>query len=204
MIRAALFLSLTALAAGCVTADGLTPLATTHSAPDLETYELRRVALLPFAGEELDASHAASLQGAFQLELGRAAPYELIRLTPEDMIEVKSSEPYRRGSYHPRTLLELARRYRVDAVLIGTVTQLDVYPPQVLALELVLVSCETGMVLWDSSLHVDASDSLVREHLDWYQRSQSTSENWEDGVKLTLISPTHFARFAASEVAKRL
>jgi hypothetical protein len=203
-MRPALSLLLCGLALGCVSSGGLPPLATASAAPDMATYELRRVAMLPLAGEQLDEQHAASIQGAFHLELGRSAPYELVRLTPEDLDEVYTSEPHRRGSYHPRTLLELARRYRVDAVLIGTVTQFDVYPPQVLALDLVLVSCETGMILWTSNVHLDASDALVREHLDWYQRSQAHSGDWEDGVQLTLISPTHFARFAASEVAKQL
>jgi len=193
-----------ALAAGCMTGRNLPPLATSQTAPDFATYALRRVALLPFDGDQVSEAQADAIQDAFLLELGREAPYELVRLTPADLAEVQSSEPYRRGSYRPRTLLELARRYRLDAVIIPTVTQLDVYPPQVLGLELDLVSCETGMALWSARLHLDASDTLVRKHLDWYQRSQARGAGWKDGVQLTLISPAHFARFAASEVARRM
>ncbi len=204
MIRAAALCSLVVLTASCLSSAGLTPLATSHAASDLSTYGLRRVALLPFEGEELDEVQARSIQGAFHLELGRAAPYELVRLTPADVAEVEDSEPYRRGAYDPRTLLELARRFRLDGVMIATVTQLDVYPPQLLSLELDLVSCETGAVIWTSSLQMDASDALVRRHMADFQRTQANAGDWEDGVRLTLISPTHFARFAASEVAKRL
>jgi hypothetical protein len=180
------------------------PLARTQAAPDFETYRLSRVGLLPFEGDELGEGHAETLQRAFLLELGQLASFEVVRLDPADLAEVQSSEPYRRGLYRPRTLLDLAERFRLDAILIGSVIQASVYPPQVLGLELDLVSCETGMVLWTASLHVDASDTAVRRHLDTFQRSQETTEDWQGGVQLTLISPSRFARFAANAVAKEL
>jgi hypothetical protein len=180
------------------------PLARSQTAPDYDSYRLGRVGLMPFEGDELGAEHAATLQRAFLLELGQTAPFEVVRLEPEDLAEVQDSQPYRRGAYQPRTLLELARRFRLDAVLIGTVIQVSVYPPQVLGLELDLVSCETGMVLWMAGLHIDASDSTVRRYLESFQRSQETTESWEGGVQLTLISPSRFARFAAFEVSRQL
>ena len=182
----------------------LPPLARAEATEDLATYRLTRVGLLPFAGDELGEAHATTLQRAFLLELGQLAPFEVVRLAPDDLAEVQSSEPYRRGLYQPRTLLDLAERFRLDGILIGSVIQASVYPPQVLGLELDLVSCETGMVLWTASLHVDASDAAVRRHLDEFQRSQETTEDWEGGVQLTLISPSRFARFAAHAVAREL
>ena len=182
----------------------LPPLARTQAAPDFESYRLSRVGLLPFEGDELGDAHAATLQRAFLLELGQLAPFEVVRLDPADLAEIQASEPYRRGLYRPRTLLDLAERFRLDAILIGSVIQASVYPPQVLGLELDMVSCETGMVLWTASLHVDASDTTVRRHLDSFQRSQETTEDWQGGVQLTLISPSRFARFAAHTVAKEL
>ena len=210
MIRASTFTRrtalgcLAALAAGCFTLEDAPPLARWRAAPDYGTYHLRRVGLLPFEGRGLDHEHAQMLQAAFLLELGQNAPFEIVHLTEADLDEVKTSEPYRRGTYQPRTLLELAERFRLDAVLLGTVTQASVYPPQVLGLELDLVSCETGMALWNSSLHIDASDSAVRRYLESFQRSQETTGTWQGGVQLTLISPSRFARFAAHEVAKGL
>jgi hypothetical protein len=187
----------------CISTD-VPPLARTQAAPDFETYRLGRVGLLPFDGDELGEGHAETLQRAFLLELGQLAPFEVVRLDPADLAEVQSSEPYRRGLYKPRTLLDLAERFRLDAILIGSVIQASVYPPQILGLELDLVSCQTGMVLWTASLHVDASDAAVRRHLDSFQRSQETTEDWQGGVQLTLISPSRFARFAANAVAKEL
>jgi hypothetical protein len=190
--------------AACSSLSDVPPLARTRSAPDFDSYRLARVGLLPFEGDELGQGHAATLQRAFLLELGQLADFEVVRLDPSDIAEVQASEPYRRGLYQPRMLLDLAERFRLDAILIGSVIQVSVYPPQILGLELDLVSCETGMVLWTASLHVDASDSTLRRHLDDFQRSQETTEDWEGGVQLTLISPSRFARFAAHAVAQEL
>lgn len=195
---------LVTLAPACITMESLPPLARWSSAADYHTYHLRRVGLLPFGGPTLDREHSETLQAAFLLELGQSAPFEIVRLTEADLAEIKSSEPYRRGTYQPRTLLELSERFRLDAVLLGTITQASVYPPQLLGLELDLVSCETGMALWNSSLHIDASDASVRRYLETFQRSQETTGTWQGGVQLTLISPSRFARFAAHEVAKGL
>ena len=51
MIRVAALLSVVALTASCVTSGDELPLASAFAAPDLPTYELRRVALLPFEGD---------------------------------------------------------------------------------------------------------------------------------------------------------
>jgi len=200
----ALLVAGTALLPACTSLSDAPPLARSQAAPDYGSYRLQRVGLLPFEGDELGAEHAATLQRAFLLELGQTATFEVVRLSPEDLAEVQDSHPYRRGVYQPRTLLELSRRFHLDAVLAGTVIQASVYPPQVLGLELDLVSCETGMVLWNASLHIDASDSNVRRYLESFQRSQETTESQQGGVQLTLISPSRFARFAAAEVSKQL
>ncbi len=200
----ALLATLLGVCSACMTLADAPPLTRTQRSPEYSTYRLERVGLLPFEGAELNHEHAETLQRAFLLELGQSAPFEIVRLSPSDLAEIQDSEPYRRGVYQPRTLLELAERFRLDAVLIGTATQVNVYPPQVLGLDLELVSCETGMVLWNTSLHMDASDTNVRRHLENFQRSQATNETREGGMQLTLISPSRFARFAAHEVAKGL
>jgi hypothetical protein len=43
-------------------------------------------------------------------------PYELVPLSTADLDEVRASEPYRKGRHDPRAILELARRYRLDAL----------------------------------------------------------------------------------------
>jgi len=196
-------LALVALAApGCRSAPpDPGPLASSVLAADFATYRIARVGLLPFSGRELDPEGAANLQRAFQLELERVMPYELVPLSSGDLDEVRPTSPYLRGRYDPRAILEVARRYRLDALLVGTVTQSQPYPPQALGLELELVATETGQPLWSSSVHLDAGDARVRTRLELWQASHKADGGGRESVQLTLVSPERFARFAAWEIA---
>jgi hypothetical protein len=199
---------LAALALGACRATHLVPpapLASAHFTGDFDSYRLGRVGFLPLAsssGEELTADQGRTLQAALLLELAQVADFELVRLEPGDLAEVPGSEPYRRGRYLPRTILELARRYDLDGLFVGTVTHLQPFPPQALALSLDLVSCETGMVLWTSSIRLDADDRTVHKSLAAWSARQRSDASTDDSMELTLISPSRFARFAAHEVAR--
>ena len=196
-------LVLTALAAtGCrTTPPDPGPLASSTVASDFSTYRLARVGILPFSGRDIGREQADNLQRAFQLELARVMPYELVPLSHADLEEVRAGNPYLRGRYEPPAILEVAQRYRLDALLIGTVTQLEPYPPQALGLEVELVATETGAPLWTSSVHLDAGDARVRARLDLWQASHKADGGGRESVQLTLVSPERFARFAAWEVA---
>ena len=192
-----------ALCSGCqVLMPRAEPLAQSALAADFSSYRIARVGILPFTGRDLDDQSASRLQRSFQLELGRVMPYELIPLGPSDLEEVRRSDPYRRGRYHPRTILEIAKRFRLDALLVGTVSQLEPYPPQSLALGLEMVASETGLTIWSSSVHLDAADAGVRARLERWQSRQRTEGGKKESVQLTLASPERFTRFAAWEVAR--
>ena len=177
------------------------PLASSTLAADFGTYRIARVGLLPFVGRDLGPEGAANLQSAFLQELGRVMPYELVPLAAGDLDEVDPSQPYLRGRYDPRAVLEVARRFRLDALLVGTVTHNQPYPPQALGVEVELVATETGLPLWTSSVHLDAGDARVRRRLELWQASHKADAGGRESVQLILVSPERFARFAAWEVA---
>jgi len=175
-------------------------LAHAQVAPDFDTYELRRVGLLPFGGAELGAGMAEALQLSFFSEVSQAAPYEVVLLEEPDLEEVERSEPYRRGWYKPRTIIAISRRYNLDGLLFGTVTQQRTYPPQILSLQVDLVSAETGLAIWSSTVHLDAADQRVRDGLQLYYQGARGDENAPEWT-VALLSPERFARFAAFQVA---
>lgn len=172
-------------------------LANAQVSNDFETYEIRRVGLLPFAGREIDDLRREEFQLALLSELSQSTPYEVVLLDRYDLEEIEESEPHRRGWYLPRTIIELSRRYSLDAVMFGTVTQQRTYPPQLLSLEVDMVSAETGLVIWSSSVHLDATDQRVVDGLKLYWGDKDDKRAWE----LALLSPERFARFAAFQVA---
>jgi len=113
------------------------------------------------------------------------------------LAELESSDPYRRGWYKPKTIIGLSRRYSLDGILFGTVTQERFFPPQLLALQVELVSAETGLVIWSGSVDLDASDERVVTGLRLYYSDDDDGENW----RVALLSPERFARFAAFQIA---
>jgi hypothetical protein len=182
----------------------LEPLASARVAPDYETYTVRRVGLLPFCGEKLAEEQSTALQSAFLAELSRTSGLEIVPLQAADLEEIPASEPFRVGWIQPRTVIDIARRYRLDAILIGTVSERQYFTPQRLGVQLDMVAAETGLAIWSASVHLDASDERVREGVEqWFRTTRAaeeTGETWE----LCLLSPRRFAQFAAYEIAREL
>ncbi len=178
------------------------PLAVAQRSSDFASYAVHRVGLVPFGGVELNAQQAGVLQSAFATELGSAASFEIVALDSRDLDGVVSSQPFRRGYYEPRTIIELAKRFRLDALLVGTVTQLRTYSPQVLGLEIELVSAETGQAIWTSSVSLDSGDERVKHAISVWCNNQRESTVTPENLELVLLSPSRFARFAAHEVAR--
>ncbi len=176
--------------------------ARSEAASDFDTYSVRRVGLVPFRGAQMGTVLGGALTDSFLSEVTRSTPYEIVRLDPDALREVARSDAYLRGHYEPETIIEVARRYRLDAVLFGTVVQHRFYPPQQLGLQVDLVAAETGLAIWSGTCHLDATDRRVRDGLrTFFERGEeagANADNWE----IALLSPAHIARFAAYQIAR--
>jgi hypothetical protein len=178
-------------------------LSTARVAADFDTYTLRRVGLVPIDGA-LDGETREALHKGLYAELSRGTPYELVPLTPADLGEVKHSEPLRRGTHRPDALIEIGRRFRLDAVVFSHVPIHRSYAPLEISLLSELVSIETGQVIWSASVHLDAKDERVRHGLEAYYAREAKAENGGTGWELALLSPARFARYAAFQIALQL
>jgi hypothetical protein len=177
-------------------------LARSHSASDLGSYRIQRVAVVPFTGNVIDPVRAMDFEDSLALELAPRVNFEIVQLYAADLAEVSRSDPYRRGWYAPATLLELAKRYNIDAVLIGTVREQWCYTPMRIAAQVEMVSCETGMVAWSSSVELDARDGHVQKCVKaWYGLELDSTDAPGDEA-LAYLSPAIFARFAARELVR--
>jgi len=171
---------------------------------DFQSYSLQRVGLLPFQGESIDAEGARELQAAFATELSTGSAIEIVPLSPSDLEEVAKSEPFRRGSIKPATVLALAKRFRLDGLFVGTVTDVRGYAPQRLCVDLDLIASETGLAIWSASAQLDASDERVQRGLEqWIEKSRSGAAA-NEGSEIYLMSPRRFAQFAAAQIAALL
>lgn len=191
--------------AGCAATQGsVGNLARASVANDYSTYRLRRVGLLPFQGDAISQETATNLQSAFGTAAARHASFEIVPLTLGDLEEVPTSEPFRRGRVKPKTILALAQRFQLDGLLMGTVSEMRVYSPQRLGLEMDLVATETGVPIWSSSVLLDASDERVRRAVEqWHQATRGGDASGER-KDIYLISPARFSQFAAAQLAELL
>jgi len=179
--------------------------ATARVVTDFESYSLHRVGLLPLLNQGLRAEQSEQIQAGFLSEFTRSTPFEVVSLSSEDLAEIPGSDPYRRGWYDPRTIIALSRRYQLDAVFIGTLADTQFFAPQRLAVQVDLVACETGAAVWSGAVHLDASDSRVRESLmTWGEDSSTEEHRGSEPSDLALLSPRRFARFAAWQLAQLL
>jgi len=167
---------------------------------DFHTYELRRVGLLPVAGHDVSYKEASELTTALYSEFGSRTSFEWVLLRPEDLDEIPRSDPHRRGYYDPRSVLALARRFHLDALLVGTITDRRTFQPQRLAISLDLVAVETGTVVWSSAIDLDAGSARVREGVAQWSSGELGNEGSDD-AEIILLSPRRFARFAAYQLA---
>jgi len=179
--------------------------ATARVVTDFESYDMRRVGLLPLLGQEMQSSQSEPVQSGFLSELSRTTPFEVVQLGQEDLAEIPGSDPYRRGWYDPRTIIALAKRYQLDAVFVGTLADAQFFAPQRLAVQLDLVACETGAAVWSGAVHLDAADADVRDSLMiWASDSEASEFRGSEPSDLALLSPRRFARFAAWQLSQLL
>ena len=183
-------------------------LATARLAEDFDTYALTRVGLVPVESsartDQEQPEQLVALEDALYTEFARSMAQELVLLRASDLAEIPTSEPLRFGHYEPQTLIQLARRFRLDALLFVQVTQRRTYPPQQLSLNAELVGVDTGSVIWTARVHLDASDERVREGLRAFHFT--TWKELESGGdwRLALLSPSRFAAFGAWQLARLL
>lgn len=173
-------------------------------ASDFASYRIQRVGFVPFRPLDrfvLPSNEVSAIETSFHSEFATGTPYDIVPLRADDLAEILPAEPFRRGWYPPEAILALRDRYRLDAVLIGSVTARRLTPPLVLGAQLDLVSCETGQTIWSSDILLDASSHDTREALQiWAERELGE----EHGARVALMSPRKFASFAAYQMARLL
>lgn len=180
-------------------------LATARIAPDFETYTIHRVGLVPLLGRPLDPEQGEVLHSAIFTELSRKTPYEIVPLSGHDLEYICVDDPYIRGRYEPQAIIDLSRRFHLDAIVVGTVTDYQYYTPQRLSLQLNLVAAETGASIWSSSVHLDATADKVQTAVrDFYEANESLEETGGQGWEIALLSPRLFARFAVWQTLRLL
>lgn len=169
---------------------------------DLEP--VRRVMCLPFLGEHAPDDIREHVRASFLREIaesGRLQILPLPRLSDEEVGIFLSEQT---GRIDAKQLVDLARRFHLDGILIGRITTFsDVAPPQ-LGLRAALVSVHSGSVVWAVDQVFNAGKEQCRQDLFRYYDNVLVEEASRHGPELLMLSPRMFCDYAVARVVATL
>ncbi len=168
-----------------------------HKSEEYNNSKLRRVLLLPFTIESNRDKVVNEVTEAFLVELQKIAKFSVI--VPHEFQDILSQQKdiWTRGLIREETIVEAKKRYNVDAIIFGTITQYQPYEPPVLGIKVGMFSTRTGDIMWNADAIFDSSEATVIKLLknyykEHYQRKQSLYD-W----KILLLSMKRYAQFVA-------
>jgi len=168
-----------------------------------QTIPFRRVALIEFY------DHAKHNQAA--KEFTALLRQELAEITvSSDFIVVEAGElpslrnPFTRGSISVKSLVEIRKRYKADAVIVGSVDEYNPYWKPSVHLALKVINTADASVPCEISEGWDARREQVRRDMETYFRREYGGDDCRFGPDLIVASPASFLRFVANEVAYKL
>ena len=158
---------------------------------------VRRIMVLPFRET---AGVQADIDGVRDAFLGELAKIQRFEVTPLPNGTDEDEKIYRaltRGRISADALVALAKRYKLDGVLVATITNYRPYLPQHLGLRVKLFSVHSGSYIWAAEGLYDANDARTLEDLEHYQKSFLAPETSMHGERINLLSPRKFATYVS-------
>jgi hypothetical protein len=175
-----------------------------HKSEEYNNTSVQRVLLLPFTIESGRDKVVDDITDAFFIELQRSAKFDIVEAQEFQDILSQQKDVWTRGIIRVETVVEAKKRYKVDAIIFGTITQYQPYEPPVLGIKIGMFSVRSGNIMWSADAIFDSSQASVIKllksyHKKQYQRKQSLYD-WN----LILLSMKRYAQFVAYHMVATL
>ena len=186
-----------------------TPANVTTNAPRLPA-DIRRVLLLPISADGLGIpeENLARLDAAFLTELNRAARFEVVTLTRDELAHVTGSRQLNSTSPLPPgfidRLFNIYNQYAADAALFVDLTAWSPYPPLTIGIRTRLAPIRESQILWAADNNFSAADPAVANSARRHALSLAKSSGPTDLSHTILQNPTRFASYAAAATFETL
>lgn len=180
-----------------------TPANVRTSAAELPA-NIRRVLLMPISAEGIPLSeeHLNRLDAVFFTELTRAARFEVVTLTREQLARVTGARQLNSTAPMPPgfidRLFNIYNEYAADAFLFVDLTAYSPYPPLALGIRAKLAPIRESEILWAADLNFSADNPAVANSA---RRHASALRETSGSAALShtiLQNPTRFAGYAAA------
>jgi hypothetical protein len=175
-----------------------------HKSEEYNNADLQRVLLLPFTIESKRDKVTDEVTEAFSIELQRSAKFDIVEAQEFQDILSQQKDIWNRGLIRAETIVEAKKRYKVDAIIFGTITQYKPYEPPILGIKIGIFSTQSGNIMWSADAIFDSSQASVIKllksyHKKQYQRNQSLYD-WN----LILLSMKRYSQFVAYHIIATL
>lgn len=162
---------------------------------------VRRILVLPFSEEPGIAAEKDLVRSAYVDELQKLRRFEVVPL-PTDVGEVAVLDAsMRKGRIRAEEIVALCNRYRVDAVVLGSITAWRAYTPPRLGMRVQMVSVHSGSIVWAVDALYDANDRSMVNDLRHFYANVETHDHNQHGWEFDLLSPSRFCHYVAHRFA---
>jgi hypothetical protein len=135
--------------------------------PDGLPANIRRVLLLPVSAEGLGLpdENLARIDAAFLTELNRAARFEVVTLSRDELVRLAGVRQLNSTAAMPPAFLDhvfnVYNDYGADAVLFVDLTAYSAYPPLLIGVRAKLASVHESDIPWAADISFSAADPAV-------------------------------------------
>jgi hypothetical protein len=170
----------------------------------LDSGAIRRVLVLPLADESGTGSPRHVVDTGLRDEIVKLRRFDIVQPDAADASSKPSEGPKKTGRVDVATIIELGRRYGVDAVLFGSLDHYRPYAPPLLGISASLIDVQTGLIIWEIRDFLDASDRATEVAMKEFFAVELAKDQTVMDEELLAVSPLWFAKFAARRVARTL
>jgi len=136
------------------------------------------------------------VEETFFTELKKCSWFDVVAAPSDVELDRISEGAWRHSRIPSRALIDLSRRFEIDAVCVVNLSAYDPYAPQMLSLKAHLISAGTGEVLWAADGVFDLRDEAARRRLQQYFEGISSDDGSLYSWEIYAVSPARFAQFA--------
>ena len=174
-----------------------------NKSDEFKKLQIRRVLLLPFEYNVDREAVIDEVTEAFSVELRKIGSFEVIVPTGNKATIIPEHEIWSKGSVNINTLVTLKKKYDVDAIIFGNITNYRPYEPMLLGVKVGMISTDTGSVVWSADGVFDSNENEVAELVKQYFES-THQKSALYGWKLILLSMRRYSQFVANQITETL
>lgn len=161
---------------------------------------VQRVLLVPFTFETRRDKIVKEVTDAFFIELQKSTKFDTI--VPQESLDLflQQGDIWNRGVVRAEIIIEARKRYKVDAIIFGTITQYKPYEPPILGVKVGMFSTVSGNVMWSSDAIFDSSESSVIQLVKTYYKNKFQKKQTLYDWRIILLSTKRYAQFVAHHI----